>query len=227
MRNKKALIISLSIILTISTVLLLNNFIISLRIYYAEFYYVDLPNSEEIIEKAETFDYLEHVKMHNQHGEVYNLSKFGIQYIDRDYINYSKEKVYRESKNFHLWPGYHFLISYTFNATLESKLYFTYNNNTVFNATYETDTTIFETKVGTWVDYIGSWYINFTQVPYVVNQSSTILLNNTILVKMILNYDHLYGNLGGMFYRIKQYVVFNSELQVILICTPAVPIAVA
>ena len=91
MRNKEALIISLSIILTISTSLLLNNFIISLRIYYNEDYYVNLQNSEEIIENAETFDYLEHVKMHYEQGEVYNLSMFGIQYIDRDYINYLKE----------------------------------------------------------------------------------------------------------------------------------------
>ena len=37
---------------------------------------------------------------------------------------------------------------------------------------------------------VGNWYINFTKVPYVVNQTS-ISLNNTFLVKMTLIYDRI------------------------------------
>jgi hypothetical protein len=199
---------------------------------------VNLSNSEEIIEKVETFDYLKFAKMHSESGELYNLSKFNINYIDREYIDFLKEKVNRESKKFHLWLGYHYYVYYTFNASEELKIYFSYNNNTIFNATYENQNPIFIVDFDNpafvyipnepyWFSSIGSWYINFTQVPYVDSQSSTIQLNNNILVKMILYYDHLYGNVGGEFYQIEQYVILNSNLHVIFIYAPATQMVVA
>ena len=226
-KTKKAFIISLSVVLSISIILIINNFIIFSRIYYRVYYEVNLPNSDEIIEKAENFDYLKYLKMHDPYGEIQNLSKFNINYIDREFIDFLKGKINRDNKRFHLWPSYYHNFIYTFNATEESKLFFSYNNNTIFNATYETQKPIFIVPPPIWFNFIGSWFINFTQVPHVVNQSSTILLNNTILVKMILKYDYLFGNLGGEFYQIEQYVILNSNLQVIFIYVPATQLIVA
>jgi hypothetical protein len=226
-KTKKALIISISVVFSISMILFINNFIIISRIYYRVYYEVNLPNSDEIIEKAETFDYLKYLKMHGPYGEIQNFSKFNFNYIDREFIDFLKGKINRDNKRFHLWPGYYHNFIYIFNTTEESKLYFSYNNNTIFNATYENQKAIFIVDPPSEFYFIGSWFINFTQVPHVVNQSSTILLNNTILVKMILKYDHLYGNVGGEFYQIEQYVILNSSLHVIFIYTPHTSFMVA
>ncbi|TKJ21473.1 MAG: hypothetical protein CEE42_13865, partial [Promethearchaeota archaeon Loki_b31] len=64
-KTKKAFIILLSVVLSISIILIINNFIIFSRIYYRVYYEVNLPNSDEIIEKAENFDYLKYLKMHD------------------------------------------------------------------------------------------------------------------------------------------------------------------
>ncbi|MCJ7651804.1 MAG: hypothetical protein MUP85_24645 [Candidatus Lokiarchaeota archaeon] len=236
----KAFIISLSVVLSISIILIINNFIVISRIYYRVYYEVNLPNSDEIIDKTENFDYLKYLKMHDPYGNTQNLSKFNINYIDREFIDFLKGKINRDNKEFHLNPFLSHNFIYIFNATAESKLYFSYNNNTIFNATYENQNAIFivdfDDPIGiftpngdspTWFHSIGSWYINFTQVPYVANQSSTILLNNTILVKMNLIYDYLYGNVGGESYCLKQNVIFNSNLQVIFIYAPATQVIVA
>ena len=44
---------------------------------------------------------------------------------------------------------------------------------------------------------------------------------------MTLIYDHLYGSVGGEFYQIEQYIVFNANLQVIFIYIPATQLIVA
>ncbi|KKK45148.1 hypothetical protein LCGC14_0829360 [marine sediment metagenome] len=201
-KTRKFLFVSLSLVLSISLGLIINNFIIISRIGYRTHYEVNLPNSEEIIEKTETFDYLKYLKMHKLNGEVQNLSKFNANYIDREFIDFLKRKINREINSFHWWPFTYFSIIYSFSATEELTLYFSYNNNTIFNATYENQNAIFTVPPPYVYDFIGSWYINFTQVPHVVNQSSTIMLNNTIFIKMILKYDHTYGNVGGEYYQI-------------------------
>ena len=73
---------------------------------------------------------------------------------------------------------------------------------------------------------IGNWYINFTQIPYVVNQTS-ISLNNTFLVKMILKLDYLFGNVGGIFYEVEQFLVLDTKFQIIFIYIPLFQVIVA
>ncbi len=57
---------------------------------------------------------------------------------------------------------------------------------------------------------LGNWYLNFTQIPFAPNTSSTIILNDIFLVKMNLNYSHDYGLGGSEGLSIEQYLGFNS-----------------
>jgi len=117
---------------------------------------------------------------------------------------------------------------YTFNATEQSRLYFAYSNTTIFNVTYESKEEIFVVESARESDnYVGNWYINFTYVPSVVDESIIIPLNDTILVKMFIEYDFLFGNVGGIFYQIPQYIALSSDLQIIFIYIPLTQIVVA
>ena len=138
-----------------------------------------------------------------------------------------KKELSSDSKRFHWWFGHYHYFDYLLKVTEERKLYFTYNNNTIIGAQYENYEDIFvvERNYNT-KKRIGNWYINFTQVPFVVNQTS-ISLNNTFLVKMILKYDYLFGNVGGIFYEVEQFLVLDAKFQVIFIYIPLFPVMVA
>lgn len=227
---KKVLFVLLPIIIvsSISIGLLTNNFIVLSRIYYKVNYEIVLPNSEDVIETAETFDFLRYVKYHNPDGEIFNLSKFNYNYIDREYIDHLRHKIDRDKRKFHLLPYYSHILYYTFNATEISKLCFSYNNYSIFNATYENGDEIYIGEYNTHTkNYYGNWYVNFSLIPSVISQSSTLLLNNTILVKMILEYDYVYGNVGAEYINIEQYMVFNSNLQIIFVYIPLIQMIVA
>jgi len=235
-KAKRNFIILFALILSIFLFFVVNNSIILSQIYYREGYDFNLPNSNEIIEKAETFDYLKYLNMYDTSGKPYNLSEFNANYIDKEYLDYLKGKIIKNRARFHWWLGYHYKIVYKFAATMVSKLYITYNNITIFNTTNENQETLFDIGISEvyipdalprWVNSIGYFYINFTQIPYVNNLSLTLVLNNIILVKMTLDYDHLYGNLGGEFFQIKQFVMFNSNIQVIFIYSPHTSIVMA
>ncbi len=73
---------------------------------------------------------------------------------------------------------------------------------------------------------VGNWYINFTQIPYEVNQTSIVLFN-TFLVKIILTYDYAFGNVGGIFYEVEQFLVLDANFRVIFIYIPRVLVVVA
>ena len=117
---------------------------------------------------------------------------------------------------------------YTFNATEQSRLYFAYSNTKIYNATYETKEELFVVDYDReYYDYAGNWYINFTYVPIVADEPIIIPLNNTILVKMFVEYDYLYGNMGGEFYQITQFIALSSDLQIIFIYVPLTTMIVA
>lgn len=228
---RNVLLILLPLLLIISP--FISNFMVLNNIYYRIVYETDIPDSDDIIDKSETFEYHQYLKMHDYYGEAHNISKFNqslyqYNYINRDYINYIKDKINQDRKRFHWWPFYYHHFNYKFNATEQSKLYLSYSNTTLFNATYENKKDVFVVEYDEYYDYfIGNWYINFTHVPKVFNQSSTLLLNNTILIKMFIDYDYVYGNLGAETYHIKQYIALSSDLQVIFVYVPLVHIAVA
>jgi hypothetical protein len=196
-----------------------NNIIISTRIYFKINYSSNLSNSDEIVERVESFDYISYLKLYEYDGEIHNLSRFSFQYIDSEYLDYLNQYINREISSFHLWPFYHNNITYTFNAIEVSKLYLTYNNNTIFEATYENNDTIFEVDKfnGNW---IGCWYINFTQIPFVSNAQSTILLNDSFLVQMMLShrYDISLGESGLI--TLNQFLILDSNLQIRIVYNP-------
>ncbi len=76
-------------------------------------------------------------------------------------------------------------------------------------------------------NYVGNWYINFTRVPSVGDEPIIIPLNDTILVTMLIEYNFLYGNVGGIFYQIPQYIALSTDLQIIFIYVPLTAIIVA
>jgi len=218
-KNKLRLLLISCIVISVSLLLVLNNIIISTRIYFKINYHSNLSNSDEIIEKVESFDYVSYLKLHEYDGEIYNLSRFSFQYIDSEYLDYLNQFINRELSSFHLWPFYYNYITYTFNATEVSKLYLTYNNDTIFETTYENNDTIFEADKfnGYWM---GSWYINFTQIPYVPISQSTIILNDSFLVQMTLShrFDITLGESGWI--TLNQFLILDSNLQIIIVYIP-------
>lgn len=195
--------------------------IISLNgIYYQIVYETDIPDSNVIINKVETFEYYEYLIMHDFLGQSYNISKFDqnlddFKYIDRDGINYIKNQINQDRQRFH-WTIHRHRLYYKLNATNESKLYFSYSNSTIFNATYENNKEIFVTEYFEFYGHFyGNWYINFTLVPYVYNQSNRFLLTNVYSIKMFVDYS--ITRLAGEGHYIKQYIVLSSDLQVIFI----------
>ncbi len=225
------ILILLPIILILT--LFVNNFIVFNNIYYQISYETNILNSNEIIVKAETFEYHQYLKMHDPYGITQNITKFNqslyqFNYINSDYVDFIKDKIDQDRKRFHWWPFYYHHFNYKFNATEQSKLYFSYSNTTLFNATYESMKEVFTVEYDEYYgNFMGNWYINFTHVPKVFNQSYTLLLNNTILIRMFTDYDYTYGNLGAETYHIKQYIALSSDLQVIFVYVPLVQFMVA
>ena len=223
------LIISIPISLTGINVIVLNN------IYFNTNYELSLENSDNIVDKFETFEYYQFLKKYDRYGEAQDISKFNqsdyqslYNYIDREYIDFLKNKINQDRKRFHWWPGHYHHFMYTFNATEQSRLYFAYSNTKIYNATYETKEELFVVDYDReYYDYAGNWYINFTYVPIVADEPIIIPLNDTILVKMFVEYDYLYGNMGGIFYQITQFIALSSDLQVIFIYVPLTAIIVA
>lgn len=230
-----ALIVLLIVIITSLFIFspFISNFIVLNKIYYRIVYETDIPDSDDIIDKVETFEYHQYLKMHDYYGETLDISKFNqsmpqYNYINRDYINYVKDKINQDRKKLHLWPFYSHYFNYIFNATEQAKLYFCYSNTTIFNATYENNNAAFVVEYDEYYDnFIGNWYINSTYVPSVSSQPFTLPLNNTILIRMFIDYDHVYGNLGAETYHIRQYIALSSDLQIIFVYIPLVSIVVA
>ena len=100
-------------------------------------------------------------------------------------------------------------------ATNESLIYLTYNNNSIINAEYANHTEIFTAQSGYYDNnsryWEGNWYLNFTLIPFAPNSSSTIGLNDIFLVKMNLYYHHYYGLGGSIDLTIEVYIFLNLK----------------
>jgi len=225
LKNVLLLIIIIGIIIPSS--LIISNVIILTRIYYKVNYRVNVQNFETIIEKSELFDYLKYCKYRDWWGEVHNLSRsdyYHQYHIDREFIESLKLKIDKDKEKFHLAPSYHRNFIYSLEVSNESLIYLTYNNNSIIKAEYANQTEIFTAD---W-DYYenntlfweGNWYLNFTQIPFAPNMSSTIILSNIFLVKMNLDYyiNWGFGALENLI--IEQFLIFNSNFQIKFVYIP-------
>jgi len=213
----------LILILSISIIIVVGQLLILTRIYYKAYYEGDLSNSDYLVDKVESFDYIKYVKDQGR-DQGYNLTKNSGNYIDRDYIEYLKKKIDDDFWKFHWWPFHTHYFHYTFNATEESQIFFTYNNNSVIAGQYDDSRVIFVAYGYGDNIWEGKSFINFSQVPYVSENNydpfteySTISLNNTILIKMELYYHYERALFGHKTCRTEQFIALNSNYQIIFI----------
>lgn len=213
-------------------VLLCNNLIISTGIYYSINYRGEVHNLEKLIDKSESFEYEKYCQYHGYTGEIQNITESThSSYIDRERINSLKQRIERDKSAFHIFHSYKHNFNYSFNATNESIIRLTYNNNSIIEATYEDGKKIFTAENSSEFSenlfWMGIWYLNFSQIPYPSNEQTTVTLNNVFLVKMSFKYAHFYANLGAQFYEIRQFIAFNSDLEPIFVYLPLTEILMA
>jgi len=103
-------------------------------------------------------------------------------------------------------------------------IYLSYNNNSIIKAEYANQTEIFTADWDYYENntlfWTGHWYLNFTQIPFAPNMSSTIILSNIFLVKMSLEYDIALGFGGSENLKIEQFLIFNSNFQIMFVYIP-------
>jgi hypothetical protein len=232
LKVKKEVLSKLIVVWALSFILvstsLLGNTAILKHINYEINYKINTGNPEMVAEKVETLDYPSLLKYRDFYGIIRDISNSSFDdhlitnYLDREYIKYLKEEIIKDSKIFHWWFGYRRSFNYELNANMVSTINFTHENGTIVRAQYENQEEIFTVRQ---FDYIygtpGYWYINFSLIPYSVNKTS-ILLNNSVLITMVLDYDHSYGSLAALSYQVDQYLVLNENLQVLFIYVPKI-----
>ena len=212
----------------------LGNTAILKHFNYSIGYEINVGNPQLVIEKSESLNYSSLLTFFDVYGVPHNpTSRYFdghliISYINREYLEYLKREISSDSMRFHRWFGYRHSFTYQFTADFVSKINITYKNDPLIKAQYENQEEIFDVDQTyySFMDLTSYWYINFSLIPFSVNETS-ILLNNSILIKMVLNYDHLYGSLAGLWYQVNQYLVLNRDLQVICIYVPTFPLTVA
>jgi len=217
------IIIIIGLILTFS--LIINNSIILTRIYYKINYKGDVQNFESIVERSEVFEYQKYCLCRDFLGNVHNLSdEVYLYHIDREFIDSLKLQIEEDKTKFHFYPFYSHNFIYSLEVTNESLMYLTYNNNSIIKAVYANHTEIFTARMGRYDNnslyWEGNWYLNFTQIPFAPNSSSTIVLNDVFLVKMNLKYYYKYKDGGSLGLRIEPFLCFNSNFQVMFVYFP-------
>lgn len=225
MNPKKALIGIFIGVLVLTSLIIINHFLILSRIYYRTSRDGNVTNLEEIIEKSELFDYQKYCKCRDYFGTVHNATDSNIFYhIDRNFIDNLKTKLAKDHEIFHLYPFYEHHFVYSLEATDESLLYFSYNNNSIIKLEDETKTEIFSARESHYENnttfWDGSWYLNFTLIPFNSGLNATIQLNDSILTKMNLQYDYDYALGESNTLIIEQFLCFNSNYQIIFVYIP-------
>ncbi len=208
-----------------SLVLIVNNFMIYASIFYRITYPMNIQNFDDIIDKSELFEYEKYCKLRDYKGVVQNLSKSDRSlYIDRIFLESLKLQIDGDKKKFHFFPFHQLNFISSLDVSNESLIYLTYNNNTIIKAEYTDHTEIFTAGIGQWGNnppfWMGNWYLNFTHIPYALNESSTIMLSNIFLVKMNLKYDWVASFWGASYLTIEQYLVFNTDFQILFVFLP-------
>ncbi|MHA2007090.1 MAG: hypothetical protein ACXADW_21500 [Candidatus Hodarchaeales archaeon] len=228
MKRKQVIIPAIMIIagLIILFSLVSNNSTILTRIYYRINYKGNIPNLDSIIEKSELFEYEKHVKYRDYPGVVHNLSRAdNHHFIDREYIESLMLKIELDKQRFHLFPAYERNFIYSVRVTNESLIHLTYNNNAIIKTEYANHTEIFSTNLASWdgnsLHWVGTWYLNFTHIPFALNESTTIILSNIILVKMNLKYNQVTSFWESSYLTIVQCLFFNYDFQIMFVTIDA------
>jgi len=221
------ILIITGLILTFS--LITNNSTILTKIYYQVSYDTSIQNSETLIEKSEVFEYEKHVKYRDYPGEIHNLSRAEHHhFIDREYIESLKLKIEADKQKFHLFPAYQHNFIYSVEVKTESLIYLTYNNNMIIKVEYKNNTEIFRAGLAFWdpnsPHWTGTWYLNFTQIPFALNESSVITLNDIFLVKMKLKYNQVISLWTDSYLTIEQCLFLNSDFYIMFVTIDAVNI---
>ncbi|MFX1593030.1 MAG: hypothetical protein ACFFCL_10080 [Promethearchaeota archaeon] len=195
--------------ITVSPVLY-SVIVIRPRIYYKIEYNVNLSNREEIIYKVENLNYIAYL-----HNFDYDYQSSGISsYVDRNLIHFLKSRIENDG-GFTLWPYYRHYLHYIFLGKNHSKLYLIYNNNTIFSLKDKNNQSLLLKGDKYWEGF--TWYLNFTQIPYVYGDISTMVLSELIFVEINVEYEWNCGYVCFHEYLYKQYLLLSKNLDVILI----------
>lgn len=232
MNTKKALIGIFIGVIIFTSLIVINHFLTLSRIYYKISYDGDVNDLQTIVEKSELFDYQKYCTLRDFEGTIYNLTSYAYFYhIDKNFIDSLKTKITNDQMKFQMNPFYAHHFTYSLDASNESLLYFTYNNNSIIKLDDGTHTDIFSARENHYGNsstfWEGSWYLNFTLIPFSPNLNSTIQLNDSILVKMNLVYDYIYGNVGAESLLVDQFLCFNSNYQIVFVYIPINSLIVA
>ncbi|MFX1477859.1 MAG: hypothetical protein ACFFCI_06980 [Promethearchaeota archaeon] len=169
-----------------------------------------MSNREEIIQKAENFNYTKY---------LYScMPDFGINcYIDSDLIHLLKNRIKKDiGLKALFWPSYKHSLHYYFLAENHSQLYLTYNNHTIFSVKDQNNQSIFTRD--DYIYYDGfAWYLNFTQIPYAHADTSIELLNDFILIEMDLEYRWYCGYVCYHSHSFEQYLLLDDNLDAAII----------
>jgi hypothetical protein len=172
---------------------------------------VELSNKEELINKVENFNYTAYL---NNYFELYEVYK---RYIDIDFVNFLKSRI--ENDTYLHWElNYRHYLNYNFRAENHSELYLTYNNNSILNIKDHDNSSIILVEHYEWDEV--AWYLNFTQIPFVYSENSTIMLEDMIFIEMRIDYGYYCGSLCGLWYFIEQYLLLDQNLDIVLIFIP-------
>ena len=209
----------------ITSLIIINHFLILSRIYYKISYNGDVNDLEKIVEKSELFDYQRYCKYRDYEGNIHNITNSDYFYhIENDFIANLKTKIINDREKFHIFPFYGHNFVYSLEATNESLIYATYNNDSIIKLEDSTHSEIFNNLFGYHEgnpifrdDY---FYVNFSIIPFALDLNSTIQINNSIIVKMNLDYDYDYGINGAEDIIVEQYLCFNSNYTIIFISFP-------
>ncbi|TFG23063.1 MAG: hypothetical protein EU533_03560 [Promethearchaeota archaeon] len=201
---------------------MVNQIQILSRIYYRTIYLGSIKDIEKIIERSESFEYQKYCKYRDFLGDLHNLSNYNY-HIDRDLILYLKSEIIADRNKFHFYPFYGRNFEYVLEVTNHTLIYLTYNKNTIMKAEDVTHSEIFTSFEWYYENnslfWEGSWFLNFTLLPFSYDFASTLPINNSILVKMNLHYDYDYGfGTGAEDLLIEQFLCFNSNFQIIFVC---------
>jgi len=224
-KHKIAVIIVIIFSLIFALYFIINFSLIQRRIYYKTNYKGEIPDSETLIEKSESFPYEKHCKYRGYSGEVHNVSEGDHYYhIDRQFIDSLIETIDQDKQKFHLYPFFRHNLNYTAEATEEPMISLRYNNNSIIRAQYSNNSEIFSAQEGYFENgtsfWMGNWFLNFTQIPYVKNSSYLIDLKDVLLVKM--NVEYHYEKDFGVFesLTIKQFLCFDTNFHAIFVYFP-------
>jgi len=189
---------------------LYNVIVIRPRIYYIIDYSVNLSSREEIIHKVEDLNYTAYLHNFYSYYEYFGINS----YVDSDLIYLLKSRIENDI-GFKLWPFYEHYLRYSFLAENHSRLYLTYDNNTIFSIKDQNNQSLFLLAD---CGCIGlAWYLNFTQIPYVYGDKSTVMFSDFIFVEINLEYKWLCGYICEHSHSFKQYLVLGENLEVVLI----------